>query len=163
MVADPSVEFMQLRSAVWERDEAIRTLAQPPAFAAVEPSLDWWEEYHRDQPIPGGAESQDLRISGHRVALDKQVAELKSFDTQPAQVGERRAVLATSAEGEPVAVSIAVRPDYTVMALSYALNMEELAALAEALEPISEDDWLASGGRVVECAPATSDCPPATD
>jgi hypothetical protein len=56
-----------------------------------------------------------------------------------------------------------VRPDYTVVALSYDLTLEELAALAESLETVSEDEWLASGGQVVECAPPTADCPPATD
>lgn len=157
------VMFMQLRNSEWERNQAIRPLAQPPAVAAIEPSLDWWEQHHRDQPIPGGVEGQDLRISGHHVALDAQVTELKSADTQPGEVGGRRAILATSPEGKPVAVSIEVRPDYTVMALSYALNLDELAALAETLEPVTEDEWLASGGRVVECAPATPDCPPVTD
>jgi hypothetical protein len=60
-------------------------------------------------------------------------------------------------------VSIELHPDYTVMALSYALGLEELAALAETLEPVSEQEWLASDGQVVECAPLTADCPPATD
>jgi hypothetical protein len=159
-VAGQSVQFMQLRNADWERDQAIRPLAQPPAVAAVEPSLDWWEQYHRDRAIPGAIERQDLRISGHHVALDAQVTELKTFDTQPGQVGDRRAVLATSPEGEPVVVSIEMRDDYTVMLLSYALSLEELTALAETLEPVSEDEWLASGGQIVECAPA-ADCPAA--
>jgi hypothetical protein len=60
-------------------------------------------------------------------------------------------------------VSIELHPDYTVMALSYALGLEELASLAETLEPVSEQEWLASDGQVVECAPLTADCPPATD
>jgi hypothetical protein len=100
-VADEPVLFMHLRTSDWERDQAIRPLAQPSAVATIEPSLDWWEQYHRDQPIPGGVEGQDLRISGHHVALDTQVTELKSFDTRPGEVGERRAVLATSLDGSP--------------------------------------------------------------
>ncbi len=55
----------------------------------------------------------------------------------------------TNHEGEPAAVSIEVSPDYTVMALSYALGLEELTALAETREPVSADEWLASGGPVV--------------
>jgi hypothetical protein len=45
-VAGAPVLFMQLRTSDWERDQAIRPLAQPSAAAAIEPSLDWWEQYH---------------------------------------------------------------------------------------------------------------------
>ena len=60
-------------------------------------------------------------------------------------------------------MGIEVRPDYTVMALSHALGLNELMALTDALEPVSEDECLASGGRVVECAPPSAHCPPTTD
>jgi hypothetical protein len=158
-VADAAVEFMQLRSSDWERGEAIRPVARPPEIAVVERSLDWWAEYHREVPIAGGVEVQDLRVSGHHVGLDTQINELKNFDVESGEVAGRRAALATSSEGTPVAVLIEVRPDYTVMALSFALSSDELTALAADLETVSEDEWLASGGRVVDCAPPTADCP----
>ena len=163
MAAAVPVLFMQLRRADWERDQAIRPLSQPPAVAAVEPSLDWWEQYHRDQPIPGGVEGQDLRVLGasRRPGHAGRRAEVVRH---PARRGGRVAGgVRDEPRGEPAAVSIEVSPDYTVMALSYALSLEELTALAESLEPVSADEWLASGGQVVECAPPTADCPSATD
>ena len=162
VVARDAVVFVELRDDDWSRRQAIWPQAWSPGMATVEPSIDWWAEYERGRPSAGAVESVDLRISGHHVALDTHVAELERFDTHDVTIAAGRAVIATGPDGGPATVSIAVRPDYTVMALSYALGTAELTDVAAALETISQAAWLSAGGRIVACAPPTPDCPPPT-
>jgi hypothetical protein len=152
------MRFMRLDDGSWQLKEAIRPLTKTGRWAELEPSLDWWAEYERFEPITGGVEGLDVRLSGHHADLEVQTVELTGFTVEPALVGDRRAMIATGPDGEPVTVSIDVSAGYTVMALSYALNADELVRVAAELDVVTFDEWTADGGRVVPCAPLAADC-----
>lgn len=42
-----------------------------------------------------------------------------------------------------------VRPDYSVIVLSYELPVDELLAWSDDLETVTESEWTQTGGRVV--------------
>lgn len=128
----------------------------------VEPSLDWFVEYERFSPSPDGGtvEGVSLRLSGHGTGIDDQREELLGFQSEEAEIAGRAAYTGASPEGEPTAVGIAVDDDYTVMLLSYGLDMEELTETASRIEQACQARWIEAGGRVLACDPADVDCTP---
>lgn len=159
-VVDTAPQHMLLNADGWERGEAVRPLTRPEAMERIEPSLDWWAEHERFEPILGGVEGADVRLSGHHVGLDDQASELVGFQATAGTVAGRRALFGTSSEGTPAVVLLELDPHYTIMVLSYALSVDELREVSEHLEPVSEDDWLAAGGQILECLPPDPGCSP---
>jgi hypothetical protein len=157
-VARDAVVFVELRDDDWSRQRAIWPQAWSPGMATVEPSIDWWAEYGRVRA--GGVESLDVRSPVITSAWTRTWPSSSGSTptTAPSPPGER----SSRRDGAPATVSIAVRPDHTVMEMSYALRTDELAGVAAALETISQAAWLSTGGRIVKCAPPTPDCPPPT-
>ncbi|NHB12565.1 hypothetical protein GWK53_39545, partial [Burkholderia cepacia] len=123
---------MRLESEEWELKEAIQPVTRAASWVELEPSMEWWAEYERFEPIAGGVEGIDVRLSGHRTGLDRQIEEMPEFLGHSATIAGRRAIVGTVPDG-PSTASIELANDYTVMALSYALDPDELATVAAEL------------------------------
>jgi hypothetical protein len=141
----------------WELREAVN-LAAPGPLAADEPSLDWYAEYERLVPIAGGEEGHDVRLSGHTAGLAEHRSELRGFDATEGDINGRSALWGVGADGKPAVVTIAFDERYTIMALSYALELDDLRRVATQLLPTSQNEWIAHGGKILECLPTDPAC-----
>ena len=118
----------------------------PGTNVSVEPSLDWYAEYE----APPANSPRRVRLSGHHGDLDGVSAELRGFTLAPSTVASYAAVSGTSPDpdGRPAVVLFSVRADYSVMALSYELTVEELRLWAEDLTVVTESEWVQAGGEI---------------
>lgn len=137
----------------WEFRGATDYAADVRPLEAAEPGLDWTAEYERLTPSSDGAtvEGASLRLSGHEVDLATLRRELPGFRTDEADVAGRPAYTGVSPEGAPTLVGLAIDPGYTVMLLSYGLDLDELVRIAESVEQVCQPEWLAAGGEVLDC------------
>lgn len=149
---------MVFESEGWQLRQAVRSLAGGGPLEVVEPSLDWWAEYERLVPIAGGREGQDVRLSGHTLALAEHRNELTGVDLTEGELDGRPTLWGTSPEGKPAVVTIALDERYTIMVLSYALALDELRRVAAELAPATEAEWIAHGGQIVDCLPTDPAC-----
>lgn len=126
----------------------------------VEPSLDWYGEYERFIPSADGdsVEGVSLRLSGHHAALDEHQDELRGFDPKEREIDGRRAFAGIGPDGAPSIVTMAVADDYTLMLLSYGLELEELMDIASAVEWVCQPAWVEAGGQVLDCLPTEGGC-----
>lgn len=143
----------------WEQRRAIRPLSRPAQLVEVEPSLDWWSEHERRVTQGQVTEAQGLRLSGHHVGVDDHAQKLPGAVLDEGTIGSYRVLSSTSPEGKPAIVLIAVGTSSTIMALSYELSVEELLSLAADVVVVNEDEWIAAGGRMVDCLPPEPGCP----
>ena len=132
----------------------LRTLGE------VEPSLDWFAEYEHyipgldDNPTQGAS----LRSSGHDVALATQRKELVGFQAEDTEIAGRHAYTATGPGGEPTVVGLDVGTDYTVVLLSYGLELRALVAVSRQIEQLCQADWIEAGGQLLDCMPIDPGC-----
>ena len=144
----------------WEPKEAVDYPEDLGPLAAIEPDLDWYAESERFVPLtdPSTVEGQNLRLSGHEAGLDEHAAQLLDADLTETQVGGRRALIGTGADGQPALLTHAVGPDYTLMLLSYELEPDELVEAAAQLDAVCQVAWVAAGGQIVDCVLAEPGC-----
>ncbi len=130
----------------WVLKEAHNPLPENTLTRVVEPSLDWYAEYE----APPANSPRRVRLSGHSGDLNHVAGELKGFTVVPATVGSYRALSARSPEpdGRPAVVIFAVRSDFSVLALSYELPVEDLLAWSDDLTIVTESEWVRAGGVV---------------
>lgn len=131
-------------------------------LARVETSLDWFAEHERFTPSTDGAtvEGVSLRLSGHEADVAGQRNELQGFRTEDAEVDGHSAYTGVSPDGEPTVVGVAIGDGYTVMLLSYGLDVDELVEVASSIEQVCQEAWIGAGGRVLTCAPLAPACNP---
>ncbi len=130
----------------WVVKEANNSLPENTLTRVVEPSLDWYAEYE----APPRNSPRRVRLSGHGGDLDHVAGELKGFTFEPATVDAYRALSAVSPEpnGRPAVVLLALRADFSVMALSYELPIQDLLAWSDDLMIVTESEWVRAGGVV---------------
>ena len=146
----------------WEFREAVDYPDDLGPLEAVEPTLDWFAEHERLTPSADGqtVEGVSLRLSGHDASLDEQRSELVGADLRDQQIGGTRALAGIGPDGAPTVVTMAVADDYTLMLLSYGLDLEELIQIAADVQPACEQEWIEAGGEILECMPTDPDCAP---
>jgi hypothetical protein len=152
--------YFVFQDSAWELKEAVDYPDDLGPLASTEPDLDWYAESERFVPLADSSiiEGQNLRLSGHESGLDDHAAQLLGADLSETQVGERRALVGTGADGKPALLTIEVGPDYTLMLLSYELDPAELVDAAARLDAVCQAEWVAAGGEMVDCVPAEPDC-----
>ena len=129
----------------WKLKEARNPRPGGP-LSQVEPSLDWYAEYER---FPDRNHSLRVRLSGHGVASPTLQQELKGFNFETAREASWPAVPGRSSDPTgPEVILLAVAEDYTVMALSYKLDADQLIQWSRSLQPVDESEWVARGGVV---------------
>jgi hypothetical protein len=99
-----------------------------------------------------------VRLSGHNAGLAEHRSELRGFDASEGDINGRPATLGVGADGKPAVVTIAFDERYTIMALSYALGLDDLHRVATQLAPATQAEWIAHGGKIVECLPTDPAC-----
>ncbi len=135
---------------------------------AIEPSLDWYAEHERLTPSTDGAmvEGVSLRLSGHDADLDEHQDELSGFDAEEQLINGVRALAGIGPDLAPTVVTVTVTNDYTLMLLSYGLELEELIDLAaRRVHQVCQPEWIEAGGEILDCLPADPGCtenPPPT-
>lgn len=144
----------------WQFLEAIDYPKDGGPLERVEPSLDWYAEYERSTPSTNGVsvEGDSLRLSGHHTALDDHRDELRGFDPEEREIGAVRAFAGIGPDGAPTVVTMAVADDYTLMLLSYGLELEELTDTASAVERVCQSAWMDAGGQVFNCLRTDPGC-----
>lgn len=144
----------------WESRDGADYAAGLGPLEEIEPSLDWSFEYERFTPSPDGAavEGVSLRLSGHYAALVTQQDELPGFQTDDAEIADRRAYTGVSPEGEPTVVGLDVADDYTLMLLSYGLPLDDLVEIAASVNRVCQRDWIEAGGEILDCDPFEAGC-----
>jgi hypothetical protein len=129
----------------WNLNEARDPRPGGP-LAQVEPSLDWYAEYER---FPDPSHSLRVRLSGHGVAGPRLQQELRGFNFERAREASWPAVRGRSSDPTgPEVILLAVAEDYTVMALSYELDADQMTQWSRSLQPVDESEWVARGGVV---------------
>ena len=73
-------QYMVETESSWTLREAVRPLSPTAVAVKLDPSLDWWAEYERLIPIDGGSRGDDLRLSGHRLNVERQARDLVGFE-----------------------------------------------------------------------------------
>lgn len=150
--------FVLFDDADWDFHEAVD---YPEDGVLVgDPGLDWYSEFEKVEPaLDGSAEGTSLRISGHAVGLTEFRREFISDATLEEREGADGLTLVSPAnEVEPSVLVRSVSDDYTLMLLSYGLELDELTEVAAATRPVCEKAWLDAGGRVLDCMPTEPDC-----
>ena len=124
--------------------EAYKPRPDDPITSRSEPTLDWYAEHER---FRDPSHSQAVRLSGHHVPIAQLESSLTGLKLRSRPVRGVQA-RAGSAPGGPQIVLLPVSPRYTVMVLSYELNIEELIEWTKALRAVDEAGWLAAGGVI---------------
>jgi hypothetical protein len=137
--------YALLSDDAWVLQEAVDPPADDPISSIERPPLDWYAEYVRSSPT----ESQMVRLSGHRTTFDDARTELEDvgFAFDVIEVDGRRSV-GGSAAGDPAgpAVVLLETGSTSLMVLSYELEVDDLAELADAIEAVDETTWVNAGG-----------------
>lgn len=157
-----TAHYVVFDDAAWTFKEAVDYPEDLGPLAAVESSLDWYGEYERF--VPGDdlstVEGLRLRLSGHLVAIDDHRSELTGATMREATIAGVPALTGVGQDGAPALVTMAVADSYTLMALSYGLDVDELVAIAGELRSVCEPEWIESGGQLLDCLPTGPGCIP---
>lgn len=138
--------YAVLRDDAWSLREAVDPPADDPVASIDRPALAWYAEYVRAAP------SFDLvRLSGHEVAFDDARSEMErvGFELRDVNV-ENWSAAGGTADDDPAGPTILLLENggSTFMLLSYDIELETLATLADAVEPVDESGWIGAGGVV---------------
>ena len=132
----------------WDTGEHLDPDASAVPALPGDPGLDWYSSYERTVGDGGITTTASVRVSGHALALDALVSVLPGRVFEPGSVGGFEARLGPPlADPEPPIVLLAIDDAHTVMVLSYELALDELAAWAEALRVVSDEEWAAVPSR----------------
>jgi hypothetical protein len=129
-------------------DAPLRSAVDPPAdsplIAAERPPPEWWAEY-------GSEASVAVRLSSHAAGFADTISELEESgfvsEVIPLERGPAVGGSFAGDTGGPVLV-VLDNGSSTLVLLSYDVDLVELAAVAESVESIDRETWLAMGGVV---------------
>lgn len=153
--------FVVFDEPAWELLEAIDYPEDVGALGVGEPGLDWYSEFQRVEPAAadGSAEGVSLRISGHTVGLAEFRRGMIGGDAlQERQGAEGPTLVSPGTDVEPSVLARSVTDEYTLMLLSYGLDLDELTEVASGTHPACEQEWLDAGGRILDCIPTEPGC-----
>ena len=128
----------------WTLREARKPATDDSVVAKVEPGLDWYAEY---ESYPDPDRPRRVRLSGHDVSIADLERSLAGFDLHTRDVGRFEARVGAGPDG-PRVVLLPVADDYTVVNLSYELDVEQLVQWSTSLRMVDEAGWIARGGVV---------------
>jgi hypothetical protein len=153
--------FVLFDDAEWDLQEAVDypdDLGE--SAAAVGPNVDWYAEFERFTSAADGdsVERTSLVISGQTAALAEFGDSLPGTELPARQGPKGPELVSPGAEGEPNVLAQSITEDYTLMLLSYGLDLDELTEVAAATRPVCEQEWLDAGGRVLDGMPAEPNC-----
>ncbi len=139
----PSIYFV-CEARGWTLRQARNPAADDPVSSKVEPTLDWYAEYER-YSAPNHSES--VRVSGHDVSIAELEKTLAGFELRTRDAAKYEARVGSGPDG-PRVVLLPVAGDYTVLTLSYELDLRELIQWSTSLRAVDEADWTAHGGVI---------------
>lgn|GEM_PF-4942334 len=156
-----SLRCALLENANWESREAVDYPEDLGALGAVEPSLDWYSDFERFTPSSDGqsGEGVSLRISGHNVGIDDLRGQLPGIELQEHGEGDTGLLVGSGRDGGPSSVvAKPVSDTYTLLLLSYGLDVDDLVRVTSEIRPACEQEWVDAGGQILDCVPAEPDC-----
>lgn len=145
----------------WEFREAVDYPEDLGDFgSSVGPTLDWYAEYERLDPAADGqsVEGVSLVLSGHDVGLAEFRSRHLGGELEERQGAEGAMLVRPGGEGEPSELAQSSREGYTIQAVSYGLDLEELIQVVSATRPACQQQWLDAGGKILDCVPTEPDC-----
>jgi len=141
-----STIYLVSEASGWTLREASNPTANDAISSRAEPTLDWSSKY---ELAPDPNNPQSVRLSGHNVSIAVLEATLVGFQLRTEAVTGADARVGAGPDG-PRVVLLPVSPTYTIMALSYELDDDELVAWAKDLKPATETEWVARGGVIAK-------------
>ena len=135
----------------WEFLEAVDYWDDEPFLATTQPALDWYSEHHR-VVVQEPGRSESLRVSGHLEGLDDHRRRLVGGVLERRTIGGRDAVVGTGSQGAPAIAAFELCEGYTVMVLSYDLDVEGAVTVAEQLDVVATEVWVDQGGHIFDCS-----------
>jgi hypothetical protein len=141
--------YAVVSDADWLLQEAVDPPQDDALTSTQRPAMDWYSEHVRTLPIPGGAEGQMVRLSGHSASIDETGAALVGWEFDSITVDGWEAVGGTN-PSDPTAPAVVLldNDSTTFMLLSYELTVDEVAAFGGSVEAVDEATWEASGGVI---------------
>jgi len=122
--------------------------------------VDWYSEFERVVPAPDGesAEGSSLLISGQVAGLEDFGESLPGADLTERQGPNGPELVTSGSDSEPSVLAQSVTNNYTLMLLSYGLDLDELTDVAATTRPACEKEWLDAGGQILDCVPPEPGC-----
>lgn len=148
--------FVLFEDTDWTSQEAVD---HPEDFGAwPEPGLDWYSEFERFTPLSDGAvEGVSLRVSGHDLGIDDLRDQLPGIELQE-HGGNTQLFAGSGVDGQPSVVAKPVSDGYTLVLLSYGLDVEELVRVVSQARPVCQREWVEAGGQILDCLPTEPGC-----
>jgi hypothetical protein len=156
-----------LLAACWDSDggdagtpsECTRFVLFDDAEWDLQEAVDYPDDLGESAAAVGDSvEGTSLVISGQTAALAEFGDSLPGTELTARQGPKGPELVSPGAEGEPNVLAQSITEDYTLMLLSYGLDLDELTEVAAATRPVCEQEWLDAGGRVLDCMPAEPNC-----
>lgn len=152
--------FVLFDSEDWELREAVDYPDDLGRLGELDPGIDWYSEFERFVPLKDGTGTQGLylRLTGYSVALAEILEKpglpvLAEHDEEGRQIYQGR-----SPDGSLSVVAWPIGSAYTIVLFGQGLAVDELAAAATETRPVCQDDWVESGGVVLDCMPTEPGC-----
>ena len=156
---DPTSEctrFVLFEDADWTFREAVDYPEDSGAWP--EPGLDWYSEFERFTPLSDGAvEGVSLRVSGHELGIDDLRDQLPGIELED-HGGNAQLLTGSGIDGQPSVVAKPVSDSYTLLLLSYELDVEELVQVISETRPVCQQEWVEAGGQILDCVPTEPGC-----
>jgi hypothetical protein len=141
------VSYALIRDPGWTLHEAIDPHPHDPLTTAERPPLDWWAEYVQMSP----SESRMVRLSGHRASFAETRAELEmlGFALEDVTAGRWTGARGTSVDDQVGPQVVVLDAEgWSLLMLSYELELGPLTELAAAVEVVDESTWVSAGGVI---------------
>jgi hypothetical protein len=139
--------YAVLTDHAWPLQEAIDPPADDPTVSIEVPPMEWYAEYVRST----AAESAMIRLSGHSSTFDdaRSALEERGFTFDDVSLDGWRAV-GGAADADPASPSVILLENgsTTLMVLSYELDLDSLATVADVVEGVDQPTWVAAGGVI---------------
>ena len=148
--------FVVLESSDWPMKEAVDYPADIGDWP--QPHLDWFAEYERFiQVAPDTREGQRLNISGFSTGREGIAAQLPPGG-ELEEYGAWGIGVLEGLETEGAFIARPVDAGYTLTFSSSSLDTEQLVKLSSEVRPVCEEEWVASGGQILDCMPTEPGC-----
>lgn len=144
----------------WELKEAVDYPQDLGGLGELDPGIDWYAEFERFVPLEDGTGEQglSLRLTGYSVALAEILEKPGLPDLAEHDDEGRQTYQGESPDGSLSAIAWPIGSAYTVVIFGQGLSVDELAATATETRAACQDEWVESGGVILDCMPTERGC-----
>ncbi len=144
----------------WELQEAVYPLEGGWPGPLME-TVEWFNEYDRLVDIGNGVrQGFYLTVAGHSAGFDDfRMRSIYEDLVAIESINDRESLAWVSTEGEGyVTIMLKINEEFTVAVGAGAMALDEVREIAGRVRLVDADDWVANGGRFIECVWLTPGC-----